>query len=393
MYSKSVNVYVANHGKLDGVDDLLQIIKFAFESRGFLVFVSNEFRVNMFNFIVDEFVDSGRLKELDSFKKHNPQTPVVFVLTEFVGRAFGVTTINPFRLTLLQASLEGFSRLFHRKYMPHLEPLKPVDFLKVIFLYFPFVIAYISGVMLAHTPKLLSGQYIRLVFNAVLTKFSRVYYAQARFQSLKYAAKYADGFIGVHKDIYDGAERYIQALNKSNYLGEIFPEFDLEKVKRSLTAGDMPCRFEVSGKLTPYRKSVIRRLDITLRAMGLHSSFKKTVKRDFGSNPIVKEKSFFALHPPQTKHWPKVSPTRIYRSLTCDASVPVLTCNFGQHPIEELCLLLLQFNVEEILKLSSFYRSEEHRNEWINTKLPIYCKVAFDQNQGLVDRLQKIIVR
>jgi len=91
------------------------------------------------------------------------------------------------------------------------------------------------------------------------------------------------------------------------------------------------------------------------------------------------------LHPPQTKKWPYCSPTRIFRALIVDHNLPVLTKNFRQNPIEDVCFFME--GDRSIMTLYEMYKDRNLLRDFICPRISKYNRIAKERNDKLVAQL------
>ena len=158
---------------------------------------------------------------------------------------------------------------------------------------------------------------------------------------LKACLRHANAVVASHEKIIDGFAKDTGADGKPlHYLGVLYPELDEREVLSTLMVDKKPF-IELTGSITAYRQKWIERINRRLISLGMSKIFGHCMAFPFSQlesdRPV--DRGAFSLHPPQTRTWPYCSPTRIYRALTVDHNLPVLTHHFHQNPIEDVCLV------------------------------------------------------
>ena len=93
---KYLNLYIGNHGKPDGIEDYIVLITNLMANRGVQVRVSSAYDPHAVNLVIDEFTNYVENHRLAAFKKAYPRSKIVFILTEFAVRSWGVKSFNNF---------------------------------------------------------------------------------------------------------------------------------------------------------------------------------------------------------------------------------------------------------------------------------------------------------
>jgi len=385
------NLYIANHGKRDGIEDFMAILSDAVQRRGHEVVVTDNLDEKNINIVIDEFTNAIINMEIADFKTRYPDARLILVLTEFIERRLLVRSFNFFGgLTeaAIIAALNPYLRTWRKDFLP--PSLK--DWL-IASLYAPMGLVY----YLNHLRKNLR----RKTRMELRRRIHSLAYMQMRYLGLEKMIAYFDGLILAHDMIANG----LAGLNKNiPIIGTVYPEIDTEGIERNLFK-DKQLVIEITGSVTSYRYRFIRRIDSMIKLLGLRHSFhychaigfgsvKKTQKKRNADTPHLpkhwkhasintpKQRGAYSLHPPQTRKWKYASPTRIYRALQYDHNMPVLTKVFGQHPIEKLCL---EFKgAESLLDMYRYYKSPQKLLEHLEPLMTEYMETAKSANDAIV---------
>jgi hypothetical protein len=186
----------------------------------------------------------------------------------------------------------------------------------------------------------------------------------------------------------DGFPRAIGSRGEPlQYFGVVYPEFE-EREVHDLLMVTKKLFIEVTGSVTRYRRKWIRRINQQLISLGLRNVFGPCVSLPFSllasDKPV--DRGAYSLHPPQTRNWPYCSPTRIFRALSVDHNLPVLTHHFHQNPIEDLCFVLE--NQKSIVELYEMYADPVRLRNFIEPKVKSYNDFVVACNDALVEKLR-----
>jgi len=364
------NIYIANHGKCDGIEDFLTILTSVVQRHGHEVEVSEELKTDAINFVIDEFTNVLSNREILKFRRRNPSAKLVYVLTEFIEHRWFVTSFNFFKGPMEAALIAALSVYMRLRRGDFVAP-RTKDWLLAI-AYSPLLLMY----GLTH----LFNNFIRpRNMRTPLTKrIYRTAYMLMRYLGLERMLGCADCIILSHDLIAPGL-KYIS--NDVPVVGTIHPEIDFDEIKHSLFK-DKELFIEITGSVTPYREKFINEINSNILTLGLKNQIKKCESIAFESAGNGARRGAYSLHPPQTKQWKYASPTRIFRALQYDHNMPVLTKVFGQHPIEKLCL---RYKGERTL--FELYQYYKHPEQLINRLEPLaeeYMKVASLENEAVI---------
>jgi hypothetical protein len=224
-----------------------------------------------------------------------------------------------------------------------------------------------------------------------LSTHQRTIYFHMRYLGLKAFLRYADGIIISHERIIDGflQERGADGL-PLQFFGVLYPELDERDIVDKLME-HKKLFMEITGSVTRYRQWWIERMNRKLTSLGLRNTFGYCVALPFSL--LVSEKPVdrgaYSLHPPQTRTWPYSSPTRIFRALSVDHSLPVLTRHFHQNPIEDVCFLLDE--KRSIVELYEMYSDKKRLRQFIEPRVRSYNELVIPLNDALVQQLRGVM--
>jgi len=221
-----------------------------------------------------------------------------------------------------------------------------------------------------------------------LQRHHQQFYFHMRYLGLRACLPYVDAVITSHERINlnfwkDGTNDGVSIEN----LGVIYPEIDEENVLDKLMV-NKKLFIEITGSITKYRQMFIERINKKLTVLGLHNVFKYCLAIPFSLPKRPTKRGAYSLHPPQTKKWPYCSPTRIFRALTVDHNLPILTKNFRQNPIEDICFLME--GDQSIMTLYRMYEDRSLLQDFIIPRVSIYNKIAKEKNDKLVSQLMEL---
>jgi hypothetical protein len=383
MLNQTIYLYVGNHGKRDGIEDYIDFITKVFGARELVVEVSDVLVPNSVNLIIDEFTNNIENRRIASIKTNYPETRLIYVLTEFVTRKWGVESFNHFGGIADSAVIALFS-VFARKKRKDFPEARFRDYTMAL-IYMPIVGALLLYWTIKYTVKRILGLHGKNPVSHFLQVNHRLLYFCMRYLGLNAHMCYADAVIVSHECIVDDLNKICNYQQDLKNLGVIYPELDEGDILSRLMK-DKELFIEVSGSITRYRKKWIDHLNRNIKFLGIHKKFKPTMS--FGFSTLHTDKKIkrgaYSLHPPQTKTWPYSSPTRIYRALSVDFNLPVLTKHFGQNPIEDVCFLIK--DEESLSELYEMYSDRRKLTDFIVPRLEAYNSIAKAQNDRLVQK-------
>lgn len=357
------NIFIANHGKLGGVEDFISILQNIIQKRGYQVEVSEELNPNAINVLIDEFTNSYTNLMITEFKSTHPNAVLIYVLTEFIEKRLLVRSFNFFG-NILDASVIAVLNVYIRLHRQDFN--KPTIWHWVLaIVYFPlFPVFYLS-------------RYIKKKKKVAMLKIIHsLAYMLMRYMGLERMLPYADGVVISHNSINLDSD-------KVPVLGVIYPEFDYADIERKIF-GQKILGVEVTGSITSYRHRVINKVNSSIMQQGLKKYFNVCQIIAFSSSKKDVPRAAFSIHPPQTKHWKYSSPTRIYRALQFDHNMPILTKVFNQHPIEKLCLV---FNSSLLLDMIKFYKHPKMALDFLQPRVQEYNRIAKLENDEMVNAM------
>jgi hypothetical protein len=355
-------------------------------SRGFDVRPSSALHANATNIIIDEFTNYIENRRIAVFRKDNPNNRCVFVLTEFAERKYGIESLNHFG-GIVDAALIALFNVYLRLSRDDFPSARRVDFATlfmhspVLALYLPmFCAKCIALGLLSKNAINPSGDFLRT--------HHRLIYFHMRYLGLKAHLQYADAVISSHELIVKGFAQDLGADGqKLTFLGVIYPEFNKQRVLKALVTGKK-LYLEITGSVTRYRQKWINWLNGRINVLGIRNVFGLCAAIPFSLPAADKpaNRAAYSLHPPQTRNWKYCSPTRIYRALEIDKSLPVLTKNFSQNPIEDVCFLLK--DQDSLVELADLFFNREALLDLTGRRIETYNGIAKQRNDKLVQSLK-----
>lgn len=369
-----INIYTANHGKHYGIEDHLVFLSTTFKTRGHDVEITETLDANAVNIIIDEFTNQIRNREIAEFRKLHPDTKIFFLLTEFIETRLLLRSFNFFGGLLdasVLAALNIYIRLFRKDF------LRPdIGHWIVALVYSPLLLLQALLYRLRHPRDRKMKRFIsdRIRPNA---------YLHLRYLGLEKMIGIADGVILAHEKIAPGLMKLAPNMR---ILGTIYPEIDANLIKKSIFSGK-ELFFEVTGTITSYRQHVIEKINMHILQLGIIHIFKMCSALSFSDRADPETpRGAYSLHPPQSRHWRYCSPTRIFRSLQYDNTMPVLTKVFHQHPIESLCLVYGRPE-ESLFMFYQYFKNPESLIHYLEPKMIEYMRIARKNNDALTDAM------
>jgi hypothetical protein len=385
-----INLYVGNHGKLDGIEDYIVLVTRLMQAHGLHVKVSSTYDPHAVNLVIDEFTNYVENHRLVKFKRTYPRSKLVFVLTEFVVRRWKVESFNHFGGPLEAAAIALFD-VYLRTVRDDFGPATAGHFLKLIS-YLPLIAIEVVLDALRTIARMAVGKGRAHKGFRYLRSHHRTIYFHMRYLGLKAHLRHADAVITSHEKIADGMPlETVGGRRGLQNIGVLYPELDEHDVLDKVMV-DKKLLMEITGSITRYRQRWIERINQQLIALGLQNVFGYCASLPFSalaSSRLV-ERGAYSLHPPQTRSWPFSSPTRIYRALSVDHNLPVLTRHFHQNPIEDVCFVLR--DRMSIVELYEMYDDRSLLRSFIGPRVKAYNAIAMARNDALVARLREIMV-
>jgi hypothetical protein len=377
----TLNLYVGNHGKLDGIEDYIRLIRNILGRRGYPLLVSPDLLPGALNFVIDEFTNYRENRRIASFKREHPQSPLVFVLTEFPERNFGVESLNLFG-GLHDAASVALLNVWLPTRRDDIGSATFLDYIRAA-LFAPVVIARsVPGAVKALVGRLI-GRRVPGPVERFFRRNERLVYFHYRYLGLKACLPWADAVISSHERIFEHLKNL--GGRPPRHLGVIHPEFDEADVASNLML-DKQLFVELTGTVTSYRQGCVDRVNKAILALGMQGVFDLCRLTSFSSGEREQRlRAAYSLHPPQTGTWPCCSPMRIYRALAVDHSLPVLTRHFHQHPIEDVCFVF--DGTYSIVQLYELYHDRLKLADFIDPRMRTYNEIAIVRNDEWVGRL------
>lgn len=386
-YNSVIYIYIGNHGKQEGIEDFISVLQDVLINNGCDSEVSTSLRAGFTNIIIDEFTNYSQNRIISEFKKDNPESVLVLVLTEFVEKKYLISSFNNFGGIIDSALISSLNVVVRRVRDDYIS-VKLKDWLLML-LYLPVTLTYGISVSLWYIClSLVSKNNAYKFFSSIKKRIYKLAYLHMRFLGLEKFIKYADMVVLSHKLIESGlvSINWLKESDPKN-LGVLYPEFDIESVLTNLLV-EKSLYIEISGSVTAYRKMWISKIGRMLSMYGLNNSIgpTKTISFDASTQSTDMQRAAFSLHPPQKEHWLYSSPTRLYRALHVDGNIPVITDYFGQHPIEDVCL---KFNgLETLISMMEFYNNRDAAIAFFKPKIIKYNSVIKKLNTELIRRLK-----
>jgi hypothetical protein len=403
MNSKEINLYIGNHSSRNGIEDYINIFLNVFEKRGWKLKVNSIQNKNKINLVIDEF---SAFNSCD-YSFNNADKNII-VLTEFFNKNFFVISLNNFG-GIFEAGIISLINVCLRMCRQDFPAPSSKDLI-ILLAYLPILsVKYFLDLLFFLLRRLLNKKAIfPLSVNAFLKENSNLIYFHMRYLGLINALEKVDGIIVSHPSMAHQYKSFVSNDKRPNYLGVIYPEFDKKLVLQNL-GEQKKLYIEISGKVTKYRKKWTHKLNRMLLIYGVRSVFELCKVRPFDNqkadlNQEKKIKAAYSLHPPQTPGWKYCSPTRLYRALAIDHNIPIITKNFNQHPIENICERIesIDVNLFEVIigksdfknKLDNFIKMHNditYRNNVIEKRINEYNELAQDNNDKVINNLSLLI--
>lgn len=386
---KYLNLYTGNHGRPDGIEDYVVLISKLMGDRGMPVKVSSTLDPHAVNLIIDEFTNYVENHRIAVFRKANPDSQIVIVLTEFVERKWGVESFNHFGNGFDAAAIALFD-VYLRVIRDDLGRVGVSTLLK-LFCFLPLLILQ----MVPDTVKFVFGRLIGKRIPHPVAKYLQTHhqtiYFHMRYLGMKACLRYANAVVASHEKIIEGFANDVGADGKPlRYFGVLYPELNERDVLDKLMIGKK-LFIEITGSVTRYRQKWIERINRQLISLGLHNAFGYCMALPFSvlesSKPA--DRGAYSLHPPQKRTWPYCSPTRIFRALSVDHNLPILTHHFHQNPIEDVCFVL--DGKRSIIELYEMYADLVRLKNFIEPRVRAYNEIAATHNDALAGKLRGVM--
>jgi hypothetical protein len=224
-----------------------------------------------------------------------------------------------------------------------------------------------------------------------------------RYIGFEKMANYADSILvmGVPDPIFiTEYSKHYKRLNLPKgtaVIGTFFREIDVDDIKKNIFI-NKKLFIEVTGTVTPYRFNKMQEINDDISNLNLQNSFSNC--KDFPkggeheiSAVVSKEgiiRGAYSLHPPQTETWKYASSTRIYRALCIDYNMPILTKNFNQHPIEDVCFIY--DDKEQLFQFRDYYFNIEKFLPILESRIDKYMVIAEEHNDKFIENLSALLL-
>ena len=375
-----IQLFVGNHGRRYAVEDHIKLIQQVLGARGVEVQIVEELHDAKPTLIIDEFTNLAVNRDIRAFKAANPNIPIVVLLTEFIEKKWGVTSFNLFG-SISTAAAAFCLEILARLRRPDFSRSSALKWVQCLF-YAPFAAIYLFQNRKMATIAMDRGQ--------VDGDLKRLAYMHIRFLGLQSMVDCLDGVILMHEKIATTHLFGSKTSRKLCDLGVIYPEFDIDAVMSKFWV-DKHLGFEITGSMTRHRCQWLRRIGRDILGAGLINTYEPINDRSFKQTAQASDwRASYSLHPPQSGPWPYSSPARLFRAITEDGSLPVLTRSFNQNPIEELGIVYK--GMETLVELREMHQNREHtRLAWAQHMMK-YNKCVGPRNDLLVRALCDLIV-
>jgi len=333
---------------------------------------------------VGHYWDYAKNYRIAAFRKANPDNQIIILLTEFACRKWGVESFNHHG-NVFDAATIAISDVLFRILRDDFGHVGVGAWLK-LFIFFPLLILH----MVPYTVKFIVGRLIGKQVGTPLASYihrqQRVIYMHLRYLGLKTFLPYFNAVVASHENIFESFENTVGINGKPlQYFGVLYPEFRETIVINKLMKGKK-LFMEITGSLTRYRQKWINRINRYILHL-LISDFSLCLALPFSpiNSGLTLDRGAFSLHPPQSRTWSHSSPMRIYRALSVDHNLPVLTRHFHQNPIEDVCFL---FNGgRSLAEMCEMYYDPIRLNNFIRPRVQAYNEIAVSRNNVLTGKL------
>jgi hypothetical protein len=383
------NLYIGNHGKQDGIEDYVRVISDVLAARGLRIQVSPTLVPGAVNLVIDEFTNYRENGRIAAFKKEHPESRLVYVLTEFVERKLGVESLNLFGGLFDVAVVAVFN-----VYLPLIRkdfPRPSIAACLKALLFAPLLVVRAIPDTARFVAGRLLGRHTLDPVRRFLLRNHRIIYFHLRYLGLMASLRWADAVFTSHEKIIETFQGF-PGTNGAPLkdLGVLYPELDVADILSNLLVGK-ELFIEMTGSITEYRRKQVSRINRAIVSLGMHQVFGRCRVFPFATlqSKVRKERGAYSLHPPQTRTWAYCSPTRIFRALSAEYSLPVLTRHHGQHPIEDACFVMK--NKYSIVNLYEMYHDRMLLIDFVANRLKTYNELARLRNDEFVRRLRSLV--
>ncbi len=375
------SIFLGNHGKRYGIEEFINILSDVITKRGHEVEVAEVLNPDAVNIIIDEFTDFISNMEIIDFKRQNPGSKLVYLLTEFIECRLFVKSFNFFDSIVEAAAISAMNVYFrtHRRDFN----LPTFSHWITAILYSPLLLVYLLNHFLHYWFTYSFRRKLSRQNNlTLLSRAHRTAYMLMRYLGLEKMVVYADAIILSHDSIAENLEDIAGSIPT---LGTIYPEISFKEIESSLFLNKQ-LFFEITGSITPYRLKVLHKINMNIIRLGIKNRFELCKPISFCSSKKLNDvRGAYSLHPPQSKKWKYSSPTRIFRALQYEHNIPVLTKIFNQHPIEKLCL---EYKGEEsLLEMYNFFKEPGALVNRLEPLIREYNNLASIENNKILDNI------
>jgi len=368
-----IYLYINNHKISDGIEDYISILTGIFSSNGHnLELTSDLTKINSTFLIIDEFTNYFSNKEI---RKIDKSSKVIFIATEFIEKKALFETFNYY---------SGIDRYFYTPFLNLYLKMKRSDFGKIN-------LRDKLSALVAILPALLI---LSLKFIHYVLKKKNIYgflekekqymqyfiYLHMRYLGFCSMIDMADMVIVSHKNvgIQLEASRNCRTTKK---IFEFVPDFSKKDFNSFFKRRKKNIGIMLTGSITPYRQKWIEKINREIQIFGL---FDIVYVKAYSFEDKRRNSEIFSLHPVQIKGWKYSSPTRIYRSIVNDNTIPIVTQKNNDHIIENLCY---QLDLDRIYDLISLVNSEENAQKYWIEKIKNYQAEAEKMNTKMIDAI------
>lgn len=408
--SNDINLILYNHRSKLGIEDFVNIYKEIFTSHGFNVIHSSKLEANTINVIIEEFTSPHILKEIIDFKKEKKGL-IYLIPTEFITKLpgklktfnfFSKSFLSGFTLRIIFIIYLIFYKIFYyfsvipmfisfyrnlksfyrnsKLFIINLFPVKNlINLSKKLLIPISIPVKKIIKLVKINLLKILFLESKPLKESYKFLAFRRLSYHFQRYYTFNIASKYFDGLIHIHKVIKASYEA--EYPNIKSFI--INPIIDIDKFKKNFVKKKYG--FYMTGTITKYRKE---RFDL-LRKKVLTKQNKENPHFWIGSfkeNLQSKNEFYqFSYNPGQSKDWVYSSPTRLYRSINKNCSIPIIDLRNFDSDIEGLAIV---FNSKIVKSTNEYYIDSKKFMSYIH-KMNKYNNASFKINTVLCKHLKR----
>lgn len=370
-----------NHGSMDGIAEIVNLIEGEFRRLGFRTIscrtLPGEINDGDLLIIIDEFSEPLVVEALESFRKSRPRVTLVCVLTEFFSPGSWVRPPNlnsfkqPYQSLLFDNLLYVFCFLGRRSKLFTGLRLTP-----------PGLISYLLSI--AGLTWLALQKFCHPRTPVVrLQPFHERAYLWFRALGLQSVAGIFDFYLALHPDIRSAAMATALKTSDTAIHTFLLPPPLVEK--SSLVNSKLEFGIDFSGSLSSYRKRKIRKIMKMLRRLSPSGRFAHHMERGFDDSKMA---LLLSYNPPQSRTWRYSSPMRIIGAIK-RGQIPVVCEKFGDHPAEELALSFPE-NLDAAKSFVTTLAFEQYTyisSAW--ERLQKYRKIAEENNSNIIRELRE----